>query len=383
MLPAVELDLSLSPGDLTARLIDIESVSGSEGPLADAIEAALGACAHLTITRDGNALVARTELGRPQRVVLAGHIDTVPIAGNVPSRIDRGLLYGCGAADMKSGVAVQLKLAAEVTAPVMDVTYVWYDCEEVESERNGLLRLSRNSPASLAADFAILLEPTGGVVEGGCQGTLRAEIRADGERAHSARAWMGRNAIHEAAEILGTLRGYQAREPEVDGLRFHEGLNAVGIRGGVAGNVIPDECVVTVNYRFAPDRSAEQAAHHVREVFAGWQVTMTDAIGGARPGLGSPAAASFAAAMGGQPRAKLGWTDVARFDSLGVPAINFGPGDPLAGSLAWRARARSRRSPSARPGCAPGSRAPPVASGAAPGRASEGRSGSGRGRPPM
>jgi succinyl-diaminopimelate desuccinylase len=328
MLPAVELDLSLSPGDLTARLIDIESVSGSEGPLADAIQAALGVCAHLTITRDGNALVARTELGRPQRVVLAGHIDTVPIAGNVPSRIDRGLLYGCGAADMKSGVAVQLKLAAEVTAPVMDVTYVWYDCEEVESERNGLLRLSRNSPASLAADFAILLEPTGGVVEGGCQGTLRAEIRADGERAHSARAWMGRNAIHEAAEILGTLRGYQAREPEVDGLRFHEGLNAVGIRGGVAGNVIPDECVVTVNYRFAPDRSAEQAAHHVREVFAGWQVTMTDAIGGARPGLGSPAAASFAAAMGGQPRAKLGWTDVARFDSLGVPAINFGPGDP-------------------------------------------------------
>lgn len=328
MLPAVELDLSLSPGELTARLIDIESVSGSEGPLADVIETALGACAHLTITRDGNALVARTDLGRSQRVVLAGHIDTVPIAGNVPSRIDQGLLYGCGAADMKSGVAVQLKLAAEVTAPVMDVTYVWYDCEEIESERNGLRRLSRNSPASLAADFAILLEPTGGVVEGGCQGTLRAEIRADGERAHSARAWMGRNAIHEAAEILGILRSYQAREPDVDGLRFHEGLNAVGIRGGVAGNVIPDECVVTVNYRFAPDRSAEQAADHVRELFAGWEVTMTDAVGGARPGFGSPAAASFVSAIGGTPRAKLGWTDVARFDALGVPAVNFGPGDP-------------------------------------------------------
>jgi succinyl-diaminopimelate desuccinylase len=210
----------------------------------------------------------------------------------------------------------------------VDVTYVWYDCEEIESERNGLLRLSRNDPASLAADFAILLEPTGGVVEGGCQGTLRAEIRADGERAHSARAWMGRNAIHEAAEILAILRKYQAREPEVDGLRFREGLNAVGIRGGVAGNVIPDECVVTVNYRFAPDRSADEAADHVRQVFAAWQVTITDAVGGARPGLGSPAAASFVAAMGGTPRAKLGWTDVARFDTLGVPAVNFGPGDP-------------------------------------------------------
>jgi len=328
MLPAVKLDLSLSSGDLTAQLIDVESVSGSERPLADAIQAALGARDHLTVTRDGNAVIARTELGRRQRVVLAGHIDTVPIAGNVPSRIDQGVLYGCGAADMKSGVAVQLKLAAEVTAPAMDVTYVWYDCEEIESERNGLLRLSRNNPAGLAADFAILLEPTGGVVEGGCQGTLRAEIRATGERAHSARAWMGRNAIHEAAEILGILGEYQAREPEVDGLQFHEGLNAVGIRGGVAGNVIPDECVVTVNYRFAPDRSAEQAADHVRDVFARWQVTISDAAGGARPGLNSPAAASFAAAMGGTPRAKLGWTDVARFDALGVPAVNFGPGDP-------------------------------------------------------
>jgi succinyl-diaminopimelate desuccinylase len=324
----VDLDLSLSPGELTARLIDIASVSGTEGPIADAIEAALGACGHLKLSRDGNALVARTELGRPQRVVLAGHIDTVPIADNVPSRVEEGVLYGCGAADMKSGVAVQLKLAAEVTAPVMDVTYVFYDCEEVESERNGLLRLSRNSPASLAGDFAILLEPTDGVVEGGCQGTLRAEVATRGERAHSARAWMGHNAIHDAADVLGILRAYRAREPEVEGLRYHEGLNAVGIRGGVAGNVIPDECVVTVNYRFAPDRSAQQAAEHVRELFGNWQVTITDVIGGARPGLGSPAAASFVAAMGAEPRAKLGWTDVARFDTLGIPAVNFGPGDP-------------------------------------------------------
>ena len=324
----MKLDLSQRASDLTAQLVDIESVSGAEEPLAEAIQAALHDQGHLTVARDGNAIVARTGLGRPQRVVLAGHIDTVPVAGNLPSRVDDGLLFGCGTSDMKSGVAVQLKLAAEVTAPVMDVTYVFYDCEEVESERNGLLRLSRNSPASLAADFAILLEPTGGVVEGGCQGTLRADVRARGERAHSARSWMGRNAIHDAAGILDVLRGYQPRQPDVDGLTYSEGLNAVGIRGGVAGNVIPDECVVTVNYRFAPDRSAEQAADHVREVFGGWDVTITDAVGGARPGLGSPAAASFTAAMGGTPRAKLGWTDVARFDSLGIPAVNYGPGDP-------------------------------------------------------
>lgn len=324
----MDLDLYAGTGDLTARIVDIESVSGAEKPLADAIERALGACAHLTIHRDGNAIVARTELGRDRRVALAGHIDTVPVAGNLPSSVRDGALYGCGTTDMKSGVAVQLSLAATVTAPLMDVTYVFYDCEEVESERNGLLRLSRSSPEMLAADFAVLLEPTGGVVEGGCQGTLRAEIRAAGERAHSARSWMGRNAIHESAGILDVLRGYRAREPEVDGLAYHEGLNAVGIRGGVAGNVIPDECVVTVNYRFAPDRSAEQAADHVREVFDRWEVAVVDVASGARPGLRDPAAASFVAGMGGTPRAKLGWTDVARFDALGVPAVNYGPGEP-------------------------------------------------------
>ncbi|MHB1431705.1 MAG: succinyl-diaminopimelate desuccinylase [Streptosporangiaceae bacterium] len=325
----MDLDLYAPVGELTARIVDMESVSGAEGPLADAIEAALRACGHLSLHRDGNALVARTELGRSRRVVLAGHIDTVPVAGNLPSRLDGGLLYGCGTADMKAGVAVQLGLAATVTAPVMDVSYVFYDCEEVESERNGLRRLAGARPDLLQGDFAVLLEPTDGVVEGGCQGTMRAQIRATGERAHSARSWMGRNAIHEAADILRVLREYQPREPEVDGLVYHEGLNAVGITGGVAGNVIPDECVVAVNYRFAPDRSADQAADHLRGLFGRWEVEIVDVAGGARPGLGDPAASSFVAAMGGAVRAKLGWTDVARFDALGIPAVNYGPGDPL------------------------------------------------------
>jgi len=324
----VELDLSVPAPELTARLVDIPSVSGSEGPLADAVAAALAALAHLEVHRDGNVIVARTAFGRPERVVLAGHIDTVPVHGNLPSRLDGSLLYGCGSCDMKAGVAVALRLAAQLTTAVRDVTYVFYDCEEVEAERNGLLRLSRTSPELLAGDFAVLLEPTGAVVEGGCQGTLRADVIATGERAHSARSWLGRNAIHAAGGILDVLRAYQPRQPEVDGLAYHEGLNAVGIGGGVAGNVIPDECVVSVNYRFAPDRSAEAAADHVREVFAGFDVLVTDVAAGARPGLRQAAAASFVAAVGGQPRAKLGWTDVARFDALGVPAVNYGPGDP-------------------------------------------------------
>jgi succinyl-diaminopimelate desuccinylase len=323
-----ELDLSRSAAELTADLVDVQSVSGNEEPIADAIAAALAGLPHLDVHRSGNVIVARTDFGRAERVVLAGHIDTVPVNSNLPSRLSDGMLYGCGSCDMKSGVAVQLRVAAQLTTAVRDVTFVFYDCEEVEAERNGLLRLSRSRPDLLAGDFAVLLEPTGAVVEGGCQGTLRADVIARGQRAHSARSWRGVNAIHAAGGILDVLRGYTARQPVVDGLTYHEGLNAVGVRGGVAGNVIPDECVVSVNFRFAPDRSAEQAADHVREVLDGWEVVVTDVASGARPGLGEPAAASFVAAMGGTPRAKLGWTDVARFAALGIPAVNFGPGDP-------------------------------------------------------
>jgi succinyl-diaminopimelate desuccinylase len=322
------VDLGLDAAALTAQLVDIPSVSGREGPLADAIERALRALPHLRVHRDGDAVVARTVLGRPQRVILAGHLDTVPAAGNLPSRAEGPRLFGCGATDMKSGVAVQLRLAAALSAPARDVTYVFYDCEEVEAERNGLLRLSRHCPDLIAGDFAVLMEPTAGQVEGGCQGTLRAEIAVAGTRAHTARSWMGRNAIHEARAVLDLLARYVPREPEVDGLRYREGLNAVGIRGGVAGNVVPDECVVTVNHRFAPDRDGRQAADFVRSLFAAWPVTVVDVADGARPGLGHPAAAAFVAAVGGAPRAKLGWTDVARFAALGIPAVNYGPGIP-------------------------------------------------------
>ena len=320
------MDLRLDGAALTAQLVDTPSVSGEEGPLTDAIEAALRPVPHLTVHRDGHAIVARTTLGRPERVILAGHTDTVPVAGNQPSRLVGSRLYGCGTTDMKAGLAVQLRLAAGLTSPGRDVSYVFYDCEEVAADRNGLLRLSRNRPDLLAGDFAVLMEPSSAEIEGGCQGTLRAEVAVPGQRAHTARSWMGRNAIHEAGPVLDVLRGYAPREPDVDGLRYHEGLNAVGIRGGVAGNVVPDECVVTVNYRFAPDLTGEQAAGFVRSLFSSWPVTILDVADGARPGLGQPAAAGFVAAVGGTPRAKLGWTDVARFAALGIPAVNYGPG---------------------------------------------------------
>jgi succinyl-diaminopimelate desuccinylase len=326
------LDLSLDVADLTAALVDVPSVSGDEARLADLVEAALRELPRLSVERDGNVVLARTSLGRSQRVVLAGHLDTVPIAGNVPSRVDGDVLHGCGTTDMKSGLAVMLRVAALVGSgeldPRIDLTWICYDCEEIEAERNGLGRLARERPDALAGDLAILLEPTDGVVEGGCQGTLRVVVRTSGVRAHSARSWLGVNAIHAAAPVLDRLAAHTAREVSVDGLTYREGLNAVAISGGVAGNVIPDECTVTVNYRFAPDRSEDDALAHVREVFDGFEVEVTDSAPGARPGLDAPLPASVVAAVGGEPRAKLGWTDVARFGTLGIPAVNLGPGDP-------------------------------------------------------
>lgn len=323
-----DLDLQADGPALTAALVDIASVSGEEGPLADAIERGLRRLPHLTVTRHGNTLVARTALGRSERVVLAGHLDTVPHAGNFPSRWDpeRVRLTGVGTSDMKAGIAVQLRLAAAVREPNRDVTYVFYECEEVDASRNGLYLLSRDAPDLLAADFAVLLEPSGGVVEGGCQGTLRAAVTARGARAHTARSWMGENAIHAAGAILDTLRSWVPRRPYVDGLEYHEGLNAVAISGGVAGNVVPDECTVTVNYRFAPDRSPDQAEAYVRDLFSPWSVEILDNAPGALPGLTAGPAAAFVKAVGGTPRAKLGWTDVARFAELGIPAVNYGPG---------------------------------------------------------
>jgi len=316
------------PVALTRALVDIESVSGNERRIADRVEEVLRGAPHLRVDRLGHTLMARTELGRGRRVILAGHLDTVPVAGNLPARVDGEAIHGCGTSDMKSGVALALHLAAAVAAPRYDVTYLFYEAEEVESERNGLHLVSRAHPEWLAGDLAVLLEPTYGVIEAGCQGTLRVTVRTTGVRAHSARSWRGVNAIHAAGEVLDRLREYQPRRVVIDGCEYREGLNAVGIRGGVAGNVIPDVCEVDVNYRFAPDRSVAAATDHVREVFAGLEVSVGDAVGGALPGLTSPPAAELLAAVGAPPAAKLGWTDVARFAALGVPALNFGPGDP-------------------------------------------------------
>jgi succinyl-diaminopimelate desuccinylase len=326
------LDLTSGSAVLTAALCDIESVSGNEKALADAIVQALTGYSHLELTREGNTVVARTNLGRPQRVIIAGHLDTVPVNENLPSRFEKDSLgdewlWGRGTVDMKAGVAVQLTLAVELSAPTYDITWIWYDLEEVDSDRNGLGRLVRTHPEFFVGDFAILGEPSNSTVEGGCNGTIRVDIRARGLRAHSARSWAGENAIHKLSSALAILSAYEPRQVEVEGLVYREGLNAVGVSGGLATNVIPDEATLHVNYRFAPNRSAAEAITFVRALFDGFDVVVVDQAEGARPGLTSAIAHDFVTAVGAVPTPKYGWTDVARFSAMGIPAVNFGPGD--------------------------------------------------------
>lgn len=325
------LDLAANPIALTAALVDIPSESRQEARIADEVEAALRAQAPgFEVMRNGNAVLARTSRGLPSRVLLAGHLDTVPPAANLPSRLIDGELHGCGTSDMKSGDAVFLHLAATIAEPMHDLTLVFYDCEEIDATANGLGRIERELPDWLAADVAILGEPTGGFIEAGCQGTLRAVISATGTRAHSARSWLGDNAVHKLGPVLDRLASYQARSVDIDGCLYREGLSAVRIEGGIAGNVLPDAAAVTVNFRFAPDRTLAEAVEHVGAVFAGLDVRIdvVDSAPGALPGLSAPAAAALVDSAGGQVRAKYGWTDVSRFAALGIPAVNYGPGDP-------------------------------------------------------
>lgn len=329
------------PVALTRAVCDIPSVSGDEQVLADAVEAVLRAQPHLEVLRDGDAVLARTRLRRSGRVILAGHLDTVPLASNLPTELrtvpgEGEVLWGRGTVDMKGGVAVALHLAATLPDPALDVTYVFYDHEEVEATKNGLGRVAAHHPEWLDGDLAILGEPTSGHIEGGCNGTIRIEIATAGKTAHSARAWRGHNAVHDLAPVLTALAAHENETVTVDGLDYREGLNAVFISGGIAGNMIPDRATVTVNYRFAPSRDAAEAEAYVRAVFAhidGLTFTVTDLSEGARPGLDHPVAQGFVeaarVATGAEVKPKYGWTDVARFSRLGVPALNFGPGDPM------------------------------------------------------
>ncbi|UBZ03894.1 succinyl-diaminopimelate desuccinylase [Bifidobacterium pseudolongum] len=352
---------------LLGQIMAVYSVSDAEGPLTNRVERFLKRYPHLQVRRDDDTVVASTNLGRAHRVILAGHLDTVPVLDNFPPKwlapgdplIDKDVaelypgtpvMWGRGATDMKASDAVLLYLAATLAEPKVDLTFVFYDHEEVAAEYNGLGRVVEDHPDWIQGDFAIIGEPTSCGIEAGCNGTMRFDVIANGVAAHSARAWMGDNAIHKAAEILNRLVAHKDEAVDVDGLIYQEGLNATLISGGNGTNVIPSECRVHVNYRFAPDKTlAEAKALMIGEgaeselgngehpatggFFHGFDIEMRDESPSARPGMSDPLVQSLVKLVeertGRQPLAKLGWTDVARFSILGVPAVNLGAGSPL------------------------------------------------------
>jgi succinyl-diaminopimelate desuccinylase len=315
----------------TAELVDIASPSLGEGPFANVVEARLRAVPWLTVDRLGDNVVARTELGREHRVVLAGHLDTVPANGNERPRIQGDTLWGLGSTDMKSGLAVFLELAATVPEPVVDVSYVFYAAEEIAAQHSGLLQLLRERPELVHGDVAVLGEPTDGALEAGCQGTARLRVMLRGSRAHTARPWMGRNAIHRLGRVLAAIDAHEPRQPTIDGCTFREAVQAVFVEGGVAGNVVPDEATLTVNLRVAPDRTLDEGIEAFRQLVSdeledGDHIDVVDAAPPAAPSLTHPVLARLVD-QGLEVRAKLGWTDVARFAQAGIPAVNLGPGD--------------------------------------------------------
>lgn len=330
---------------LTADLIAVPSESFSEGPITDLLESDLRGLTHLEVTRVGDNLVARTQLGRPVRVVLAGHTDTVPANGNAAPRLDGDVLWGLGSSDMKSGLAVMWELARRHVEPAVDVTYVFYAREEVAAVHSGLGELFDARPDLLEGDVAVLGEPTDGQIEAGCQGTMRFRVTLRGARAHTARAWMGRNAIHRLGGLLSAIAEVEPRRPEILGCQFHEALQVVRVEGGVAGNVVPDHVEIDLGHRFAPDRTAAQAETDVRELLAPFlepddSVELVDVSPAAWPAVDHPCIAALIERHGLGVRAKLGWTDVARFAERGVPAVNLGPGDS---TLAHTAEEHVRR----------------------------------------
>jgi len=321
--------------ELTAELVDIASVSHDEARVATFVATLLGDADHLETTRIGHNIISRTSLGRPRRLLVAGHLDTVPPNGNERAVVDGDRCSGLGAADMKGGVAVMVDLARRVVEPSVDVTYIWYACEEVEQRYSGLIEIEATRADLLLADAAVLVEPTSAVVEAGCQGMLRVAVELRGERAHTARSWMGVNAIHRLGRLLDCVDGFEQRRPVIDGCEYRESLQAVRVEGGVANNVVPDQVRLLLNHRYSPDRTRDQAFAALRELIApaidaglGDELELEDYSLASPPNLDDQLLTALVEASGSTPRAKLGWTDVSFFSSRGVPAANFGPGDP-------------------------------------------------------
>lgn len=317
--------------DLLETLVNTPSVTGNEAAIADWLGQRLARRGTGEVLRSGRSLVWRAPpTGRPM-LVLAGHTDTVPAKGNERARREDGRLYGVGSTDMKGGDAVMLRLLETVDPAALrfDLVAVFYDGEEGSLETNGLKRLLQEMPWLRQARLAILLEPTDLRVELGCSGAMNVEVKVAGKSAHSARPWTGVNAIERAAPWLTEITRFPVTPHTIHGVEYRETLQVTLLSAGKTKNVVPDELVANLNYRFPPDRTVEQAEARVRALvpaefgFRVADVAPPGEVCGDRVEV-----REFIDRFGLGVAGKQGWTDVAQFTQAGIPAFNFGPGVP-------------------------------------------------------
>ena len=312
----------------TLELVSIPSVSRSE---AAAMAYVRDELALEPLVADDDVLFATTARrpGRPL-VLLAGHVDTVPAQDNLPGRLENGSVVGLGASDMKGGVAVMLEVADWTRSADrdldLDLGFFFFTREELPAEESPVPAFLEESADAKAAELAIVLEPTDNELHLGCLGNLEARLTFRGVSAHSARPWTGDNAIHKASAALAPLAELEPRDVEVDGLVFREVVSAVGIEGGIAGNVVPDRCAACLNYRYAPGRTREQAEARIGELAGDAEVEI---LGNSPPAdvvLDRPLVTRLRQAGGFAVRPKQAWTPVAQFAEAGIDAVNLGPG---------------------------------------------------------
>lgn len=316
----------------TLALVDTESISRNEGAIVEVVAAMIDTRVPV-LAEDDSLFYAPTRMeGRPL-VVFAGHLDTIPPLDNLPGRIENGAVHGLGASDMKGSLAVMIELIrrldSEQPEVAIDAAFLFFAREELPLDASPISGLLEASAALRDAHLVVVMEPTANEIQLGCLGNLNADVTFEGSSSHSARPWLGNNAIHRAIQALQTVAASSAKEVTVDGLSFFEVVNVTGITGGIARNVIPDEVTCHLNFRYAPNQSAEEAEQRLRSLVG--HGASVEIVGNAPPGrvaTDNPLVGRLRVSSGAAVGPKQAWTNVAEFSAVGIDAVNFGPGVP-------------------------------------------------------
>ncbi|WP_433936102.1 succinyl-diaminopimelate desuccinylase [Sorangium cellulosum] len=331
-LPDQDAAAEAALADTLLWLCSVPSPTGEEQALCSEVAERLGrARLAAPVRRHGDSLVVQVTQGTGgPKIALAGHLDVVRTSHDGPPRIEGDRLYGPGASDMKSGLALMLDLAEGERQDIagVDLTLVFYAREEGPYLENELALVIEREPGLRALDLAVCLEPSDNKLSLGASGSLHAGLTFRGRTAHSARPWQGENAIYKAGPFLVELASLAPREVEIDGFVYRAVTTATMAQGGRGRNVVPDEFTMNLNHRFPPGTSIQEAQRTIEALVAGRaEIAWRDLSPSAPPHASHPLVVALREAGVAAVEPKQAWTDVARFAELGVPAVNFGPGE--------------------------------------------------------